>query len=347
MVHAILLCCALFADGGKPAETTPTAADRATYEAAVANAGKNAAAHVQLALWCEAHGFTDERVKHLALAASLDPSNALARGLLGLMAFQRKWAKPDQVEQEIQSDPTFQALFREYLERRVRTSKKADAQLRLATWCMEKGLKEEAMVHYHVVTRLDPSRDIAWLKLGYKKQKDRWQKPEDLAAQKTEAERQKRADTQWKPRLEKLREGLESTLESRRLKAEKELYQITDPRAVPMIWKVFGNGSEKMQLVAVELLSPIEGPTASFWLAALAIDNPSPAVRKQAARALAHRDPRDVVGRLVSAIHKPYKYEVKRGKARLDRRALGRWRTLRPPADLSFPGRGFSSVAAA
>ena len=47
-----------------------------------------------------------------------------------------------------------------------------------------------------------------------------------------------------------------------------------------MIWKVFGNGSEKMQIVAVELLAQIDGPTASFWLAVMAIENPSVAVRR-------------------------------------------------------------------
>ena len=225
MVHAILLCCAMLADGGKPAETKPTAADRAAYEAAVAKAGKNAAAHVQLALWCEAHGFTAERAKHLTLAVSLDPSNALARGLLGLVAFQGKWAKPEQVEQEIQNDPKFQALFRNISIAASAHRRRPDAQLRLAAWCLENGLKDEAIAHYHFVTRLDPSRDIAWIRLGYKKHKDRWFKPDDLAAQKLEAERQKHADSQWKPRLEKLRNALESSVESRRLKAENELYQ--------------------------------------------------------------------------------------------------------------------------
>ncbi len=71
------------------------------------------------------------------------------------------------------------------------------------------------MAHYHLVTRLDPSRDIAWIRLGYKKNKDRWLKPEVLAAQKLEADRQKHADQQWKPRLEKLREAMESSAENR------------------------------------------------------------------------------------------------------------------------------------
>jgi Pretoxin HINT domain len=309
MLHFVLLCCALLGDGGKPAQATT--ADRAAYEAAAAKAGNSAAAHVQLALWCETHGLSSERIKHLSIASSLDPSNVLARALLGLMAFQGKWAKPDQVEQEIRDNPKYQAIYREYLNRRVRAPQKnADAQLRLAAWCLENGLNDEAVAHYHLVTRLDPSRDIAWLKLGYERYHNRWSKADDLAAQKLEADRQKRADTLWKPRLEKLRDALASPTESRRLKAEKELYQITDPRAVPTIWRTFAGGSEKMQLVAVELFSQIEGPSASFCLVALAIEQPSSEVRARAARALAYRDPRDVLGWLTNLLRKPYKYKV-------------------------------------
>ncbi len=312
MLHAILLSCALFAGGSKPAESN--ASDRAAYETAAAKAGKNAPAQVQLALWCEAHRLTSERVKHLNLALSLDPANALARGLLGLVTFQGKWAKPEQVKHDLDDDPKLLALFREYLERRVRTpSKNADAQLRLAAWCLENGLKDEALAHYHVVTGLDPSRDIAWLRLGYKKHRDRWVKPDDLAAQKLEADRQKRADMHRKSRLEKLRDALESSVATRPLKAEKELYQITDPHAVPAMWRTFASGSEKMQLVAVELFTQIEGPGASFCLPLMAIDNPSSAIRARTAQAIAHRDPRDVIGWMINRLHKPFKYEVRPG----------------------------------
>ncbi len=313
MIQVILLCCVMLGDGGKPTETA-SATDRAAYEAAAAKAAKNPAAHVQLALWCEAHGMTAERVKHLNLAVSLAPANLLARGLLGLVAVQGRWVKPDQVEREIESDSKSQTIFREYLDRRVRTPQKnVDAQLRLAAWCIDNGLKDESRAHYFAVTRLDPSRDVAWIRLGFKRVHDHWMKPDQLAAQKLEADRQKRSDKEWKPRLEKLREAVESTIETRRLKAEKELYQVTDPRAVPMIWKVFANGSEKAQLVAVELFSQIEGPGASFCLLVLAIDKPSSEVRSRAARAVTFRDPRDTIGWMINRLHKPFKYELKRG----------------------------------
>ena len=66
MLHAILLCCAMIGDDGSPQSKAPS--DLAIYESAQAKAGKDAAAQVRLALWCEQHGFSAERVKHLALA---------------------------------------------------------------------------------------------------------------------------------------------------------------------------------------------------------------------------------------------------------------------------------------
>ncbi len=311
MISTLLLCCAFVGDNGAMAITP---ADRALYEAAQSTAGSSAAAQVKLALWCEAHGLTAERVKHLALAIAADPSNALAHGLAGLVDFQGKWTKPQDVGNEIKNDAAYQALIREYLDRRLRTPDKADPQWRLANWCSEKGLKDQALAHYSNVVRLDPSRETAWKHLGYKKIGGSWVKPEVVAAQKLEADHQRRADSRWKPRLEKLREGLESPHAARRDKARSDLASVTDPRAVPMIWRVFANGSEAMQLTAVRLLAQIEGASASNALATLAIFKSSAQVRQRAKDALMRRDPRDVVGHLINLIKKPYKYKVEPGK---------------------------------
>jgi Pretoxin HINT domain len=84
-----------------------------------------------------------------------------------------------------------------------------------------------------------------------------------------------------------------------------------DPRAVPMIWSVFVRGGERMQLAAVQMLAQIDGPSASNGLAVLAVFSSSAEVRSRAIGTLNRRDPRDVVGRLIGLIHKPYKYQMR------------------------------------
>ena len=286
--------------------------DRTAYKDATARVGRTADSHVRLALWCEAHGMTAERVKHLSLAVLYDPSNALARGLMGLVAYHGKWNRPDAVGHQIQNDPAHQAIIREYLDRRARTPDTAEAQTKLAAWCDEKGLKEQAVAHYSAVTRISPSHDSAWKHLGYKKQGGRWVKPEEVTAAKQEAARQKQADKLWKPRLEKLRDGLESKDASRRTKAEQGLTEVTDARAVPMIWAIFASGGQRVQIAAVQLLGQIDAPSASSGLAALAVFSPGADVRGRATETLKRRDPRDVVGRLIALLHKPYKYQVRK-----------------------------------
>src|SRR5262249_10486593 len=155
---------------------------------------------------------------------------------------------------KIQAQPGYQNLIREYLSLRARTANSAEAQVRLAAWCSQRGLKEQAQAHYISATRLDPSRDIAWRRLGYKKDGNRWVRHEQAAADKMERERQKRAGLYWKPRLEKLRDGMLSAQEARREKAQRELSCISDPRAVPTIASVLASGGARSQLVAVQVL---------------------------------------------------------------------------------------------
>ena len=83
------------------------------------DAGRDAKAHVRLALWCESHGLGAERMKHLAMAVLYDPSNGLARGLMGLVAYHGKWERPDDVSRQAQDDPKRKALMQEYLQARA------------------------------------------------------------------------------------------------------------------------------------------------------------------------------------------------------------------------------------
>ena len=78
-----------------------------------------------------------------------------------------------------------------------------------------------------------------------------------------------------------------------------------------MIWALFVRGSQGQQIAAVQMLGQIDGPSASNGLAALAIFSPSSEVRRRATETLKGRDPRDVVGKLIGLVKKPYKYQVR------------------------------------
>ncbi len=135
--------------------------DLAGYEAVKAAAGKGSTAQVNVALWCEAHGLSAERIKHLALAVISDPKNATARGLLGLVEYRNKWERPETVSQKVQSDQELTARLAEYNARRSRVGRSADDHWRLGLWCEEVGLDAEARAGSATVTRIDPSREAA------------------------------------------------------------------------------------------------------------------------------------------------------------------------------------------
>jgi len=313
MVTLVVVCCGLLsalpADAGGPAPDL--AAYEAAYRDAKAKVGRDADAHVRLALWCEARGLHAERLKHLAIAALIEPGHATARGLMGLVADAGGWKRPEAVAQRDKADTRLAALLEEYRARRDRTPMKADDQWKLALWCAENGLEAEAKAHLTLVTRIDPDHAAARKRLGYKKQGGRWTTAAQLAEEKGEAEREKKADRVWKPRLERWRDMLAGKDEGKRAEAKRASLEVTDPRAVPAIWAVFGHGTVARQTVAVQLLGQIDGPLASRALVTLAVFSPAADVRQIAIQTLARRDPRDFVGLLVDRVRDPIKYEVR------------------------------------
>jgi hypothetical protein len=302
MIHLALVCSALLAE-------TPNDILE-DYRAAASQVGRDAEAHVKLALWCEAHGLGAERLRHLAIAVLTDPANATARGLMGLVAYRGKWQRPDAVAEQVKADEATAAALAEYNARRIRTPDTADAQWKLALWCEENGLKAEATAHLAAVVRLDPSREAAWKRMGYRKHDGRWMTEEQAAAEKAEEDRQHLANRIWKPKLEKWRGWLTEKTPRREL-AERRLAEVADPRAVPAVWAVFATGDAARQAVAAQLFGQIDAPAASHSLVFLATLGKAPEVRRRAAETLSRRDPRDVVGLLIDFFRDPVTYQVK------------------------------------
>ena len=299
------VCAGLIA--GTPAQ--PVDAQQQAYQEARAQAGRSPDEQVKLALWCEAHGLTAERLHHLTLAILADPGNAVARGLMGVVQHDGRWRRPEDIADRLKTDPDRAATLAEYEQKRQKTHYTADAQWALGIWASEHGLTEQAKAHLTAVIRLDPSRENAWKKLGYKKHDGRWITDAQLAREKADAEARKIADRKWKPLLEKYKEMLGQP--SKRDQAEAALAEVTDPRAVPMIMHIFASGRTEDQLRAVQLLGQVDAPGASRSLAGLAVLAKSAEVRRVAVETLKQRDPRDFIRLWIALVRKPIKFEVR------------------------------------
>ena len=118
---------------------------------------------------------------------------------------------------------------------------KPDDQWRLALWCDQNGLKEQTTVHLRRVITLDPKREAAWRRLGFKKQGSQWVKPELAAAEKTEFEAQHHANRTWSLKLER-RANAGRAREGEASSGRRSTLADHRPAAVPMVWMVFVRG---------------------------------------------------------------------------------------------------------
>ncbi len=308
MVCTVALFCALLVGGdGPPGSSVP---DRSAYTAAAAAPARTP---MRTFDWPFGARLTASRPSGRSISRwpSCTILPTLARGLMGLVAYQSEWKSPDQVARDIEDDPARKAVIQEYLERRAQVRDRADDLWKLALWCEQKGLKQQATAHLYQLLQRDPTRDAAWKHLGFKKLGGHWDKPDRVAAAKAAADLQHKANKHWKPLLEKWRGGLASRDHTRRADAVKALQTVADPRAVPAIWLVFVLGGQESQKTAVKLLGQIDAPGSSRALALIALMSRSAEVKREAVQVLKKRDPRDYAGVWIAFLRDPIKYDVK------------------------------------
>ncbi|MBY0396369.1 MAG: hypothetical protein K2X91_07850, partial [Thermoleophilia bacterium] len=239
---------------GLSAVAPPDDATLAAYAERRAKTPADAESQVALARWCDENGLKAERDRHLALAILKNPAHAAAREMLGLPP-RRAASAPAQPPPP---DPALAAKLAEYNARRARIDETPDAHWKLGLWCDENGLEAEAKVHFTAVVELDPSREAAWKRLGYRKAAGRWVTAEQESAEKQEAALQKAADRKWKPLMEKWRGWLVGKDEAKRDEAARLLAEVSDPRAVDTIWRFFVEPGPRHHRLAVEVFGRIE-----------------------------------------------------------------------------------------
>jgi hypothetical protein len=201
-----------------------------------------------------------------------------------------------------------QKALAEYNALKEKTPVTAAAQWRLALWCEEHGLKDLAYVHFGEVIRLDPKRDAAWRRLGFKKHGNRWATDAQIA----EEQEQRKADKVWGPQLKKIHRDIHGTNGiTKEGLAYAALDKISDPRAVVSVYREFGGGGQSDQLILIDFLSRIDKPSSSKVLALVAVYGKTTDIRRQAIKILRGRPSEDFLDILVGLMTDPYKYEVK------------------------------------
>ena len=151
----VLFCCALDGDSTTSGSNAPAkvnvagAGDDQTYDELVAQAGRDAEAHVRLALWCEARGMTEKRAKHLALAVQFDPTNSLARGLMGQIEDRGAWKSAESIKKRVESDEALAETLSQYNTRRAKINEMEEARRKIVGDLERNGNVLEAQAYRH------------------------------------------------------------------------------------------------------------------------------------------------------------------------------------------------------
>lgn len=337
MISTIIIAVAIVAADAPAASKADLDEARIAYKKKVATVDRVSESQVNLALWCERRGLGVEKIKHLTIALSLDPSNTRAHGLLKHVREGKQWIPLERARDEIMSDHALVDKLVEYHRRRYRLVQSAALErkkirsmiddgleiearayrmrcdrnlapehVKLGGWCEKNGLKLEAIAHFTTAIHLDPARETSWKRLGYVKHNNRWMTKEQIETAKEDERIQFKADRYWESTLRKLSNQLGD--KRRRGEAERLLAEIADPRAVPSILKVFSDTHPSVQRRRVQLLSQISSQSSASAVAKIAISTDDDATRSLAIAALSRRDPREFGKLLVDLFHTPIHY---------------------------------------
>ncbi len=282
--------------------------DLATYGAAARRAGRDAEAHVRLALWCEARGLDAERNTELSEALHLNPHDACARGISGQIRQGVSWVSLKEFAR-MEDSARVRNRYALYDRKRDEAGDSVQGDLQLASWCAHEGMFTEERAHLTAVVRRDPAHAEAWRLLGYHFREGAWVNPAEQQTLRHQHSRAKEAYHHYRAELKQLVHEL--AIPEERARAEASLRRIKDPLAVPAIWEVLVSQSHQIHDVAARLLGQIQGPEATSRLAMLAMQDPDAPVRDLAIEALASRDPREYIGPVISYVRTTPKLQIK------------------------------------
>jgi HEAT repeats len=208
----------------------------------------------------------------------------------------------------------------EYIVKRGKADKTAQAQYDLGAWCEQNKLVDLSRLHYEAALSNDKSFEPAHKKLGhvYKngywvtrddlkamqglvKYKGRWITPEEmdnrLAEEKLDAAR-----ASWQSRIKMMRQAIVSGPTNRRREAEIQLMAIRDPDAVVPLVRVLAKEEPPLRILLAEVLAAIPESAATAAMVKMILAEPTGDVRAVIFEKLKDRERPGVLKQLVRAL---------------------------------------------
>ncbi|MFQ5805184.1 MAG: HEAT repeat domain-containing protein [Phycisphaerae bacterium] len=203
------------------------------------------------------------------------------------------------------------SLLDEYVELREQTADTPAAQIELAKWCEEHGLRSPWRKHLKRAIELDPDCEPARVALGYVRVAGMWVegrtvllRPEGSESRKKTADRHvadnddekvvAAIQAQWTVQIRAIKKNkLDSSVDRLQRRGREKIVAIRDPLAILPLTRLLSEGNWACRDALVEVLSHFPQDEATMNLAVLSLVDKDEGIRRRALRELERRnDPR-------------------------------------------------------
>jgi len=285
-------------------QATARAAERDSSTNKSNGTASEAEALVKKALQAEADDDLKSRDEYLAQAVAADPDYAPAHWQMGEVLIDGKWRAVDSAA----AISSMSAKFREYQQRRSRVRPQADDLIKLANWCEQAGLAEQAKLHWQAALQLPTThaqrRELAG-KLDLVRFRKQWMPAATAEKIKQNDKQVDKMMREWKPVLTRWRNDLESRDTVRQAAAAEKLRELRDIAVIPVIETVFSHAPAASGRAAIAGIAAMPEVKASESLVRFAVQAENEQVRQAAAEALKSRDVFSYVPMLLAGLSNP------------------------------------------
>lgn len=266
---------------------------------------------VAAAVQAEVAGDVGQYLTLLQAAIRSDPNNKVARWQLGQVQVGRDWIPAEEAQRRSANDP----LQAEYRQRRAAASDSLADQIRLARWCRDNKLNDEAELHWTVVLSHDPTNKEAQRAVDMLWKGGRLVNRKQSTDQKRQVQAAKDAAKYWEPMIAKWRRAVAGRDARAHDAALAEIRAIDRLDAIPSIEAVTlgrdayqSDHAEECQQIAVVFIDALAQkpyPAATQSIVRHAVLSPGNKAKNAAIAELKKRDQHEYVPMLLAGLAMP------------------------------------------